>query len=442
MIDKSYGIFHVHTYRCGHAANIPDEEYIVKAISMLAKDIWFTDHSPFPGDPFGNRMKYSQLEEYIDTLSKLKNKYKDVISVHIGLEIEYFPSFDDYYKDLFHDKRLEILLLGQHMYELDDGMYNFDLLPKQRMSLEMEGITNALIQGMNTGYFSICAHPDRTFRYQNVWDNKSIQCAKRIIKAAYKNNVVLAGGLGTRLSEVTDFLPKPMIEIGGKPILWHIMKIYSFYGFNDFVILTGYKSHIIKDYFVHYYQQYSDITVDMATNTVEIHRMQTEPWKVTMLYTGPDTLTGTRIKKAQDYIGNESFMLTYGDGVGNIDIRKLLKSHKNSQKMCTITAVRPMGRFGALDISKEGLITTFKEKPEGENSWINGGFMVCEPNVFDYIPNNKDIMFEKEPLEKIANEGQLNSYKHDGFWRPMDTLKDKNELTQMWKTGTAPWAIW
>lgn len=218
MIDKSYGIFHVHTYRCGHAANIPDEEYIVKAISMLAKDIWFTDHSPFPGDPFGNRMKYSQLEEYIDTLSKLKNKYKDVISVHIGLEIEYFPSFDDYYKDLLHDKRLEILLLGQHMYELDDGMYNFDLLPKQRMSLEMEGITNALIQGMNTGYFSICAHPDRTFRYQNVWDNKSIQCAKRIIKAAYKNNVVLEKNVGLQKNglyknefwKLTDF-SKPIV---------------------------------------------------------------------------------------------------------------------------------------------------------------------------------------------------------------------------------------
>jgi len=254
--------------------------------------------------------------------------------------------------------------------------------------------------------------------------------------------VILAGGYGTRLSEETSLLPKPMIEIGGKPIIWHIMKIYSHFGYNDFVVLTGYKSHIIKDYFVHYYQRYSDITVDMLNNSVEIHRIQTEPWKVTMLYTGQDSLTGTRIKKAQEYIGNEPFMLTYGDGVADINIDKLVSEHQKSKKLCTMTAVRPLGRFGALDITSEGLISTFKEKPEGESSWINGGFMVCEPKVFDYIPDDEDVMFERKPLEKIAKDGELNSYMHYGFWRPMDTLRDKNELTEMWHSGSAPWALW
>ena len=197
--------------------------------------------------------------------------------------------------------------------------------------------------------------------------------------------VILAGGLGTRLSEETKLIPKPMVEIGGKPILWHIMKIYSHYGFNEFVILTGYKSHIIKDYFVHYYQQYSDITVDMTNNSVEIHRMQTEPWKVTMLYTGQDTMTGGRIKKAQEYIGNEPFLLTYGDGVSDVNIDKLIQNHKHSGKLCTMTAVQLQGRFGALVIKDDNMITSFMEKPMGEESWVNGGFFVCEPKVFDYI---------------------------------------------------------
>lgn len=255
--------------------------------------------------------------------------------------------------------------------------------------------------------------------------------------------VILAGGLGTRLSEETRLLPKPMVEIGGKPILWHIMKIYSYYGFNDFVILTGYKSHVIKDYFVHYYQQYSDITVDMQNNSVEIHKMQTEPWKVTMLYTGQNTMTGSRIKKAQDYIGNEPFMLTYGDGVADIDINELIKAHKSSDKKLTLTAVKPSGKFGALDISNDGSINSFKEKPQGDGNWINGGFMVCEPEVFDYIDAKRDdVIFEREPLENLASDRQLNSYKHRGFWRPMDTLKDKNDLTEMWMTSQAPWAMW
>lgn len=254
--------------------------------------------------------------------------------------------------------------------------------------------------------------------------------------------VILAGGLGTRLSEETKLIPKPMVEIGGKPILWHIMKIYSYYGFNDFVILTGYKSHIIKDYFVHYYQQYSDITVDMVNNTVDIHRMQTEPWKVTILYTGQDTMTGGRIKKAQKYIGNERFLLTYGDGVADIDINKLIKFHEESKKFVTLTAVQPSGKFGALAIQEDNSISSFKEKPAGDKSWVNGGFFVCEPEVFDYIPQGDEVIFERDPLENLAADNKLNAYKHNGFWRPMDTLKDKNDLTEMWKTYNAPWAIW
>ena len=255
--------------------------------------------------------------------------------------------------------------------------------------------------------------------------------------------LILAGGLGTRLSEETRLIPKPMVEIGGKPILWHIMKIYSYYGFNDFVILTGYKSHITKDYFVHYYQRYSDITVDMVNNSVEIHKMKTEPWKVTMLYTGEETMTGSRIKKAQDYVGNEPFLLTYGDGVSDIDINKLIDCHKKSGKYLTRTAVKPSGKFGAIDIEPDGTVASFQEKPQGDGAWINGGFMVCEPEVFDYIDGNRnDVIFERKPLEELASDGQLNSYKHNGFWYPMDTLKGKNDLTQMWQNGTAPWALW
>lgn len=254
--------------------------------------------------------------------------------------------------------------------------------------------------------------------------------------------VILAGGFGTRLSEETKLIPKPMVEIGGKPILWHIMKIYSYYGFNEFVILTGYKSHVIKDYFVHYYQQYSDITVDMLHNTVDIHKIQTEPWKVTMLYTGQNTMTGGRIKRAQNYIGDEPFMLTYGDGVSDVDINALIECHKNSGKYLTLTAVKPSGKFGALDITSDGSINSFCEKPKGDGNWINGGFMVCEPQVFDYIKDGDSTIFEKAPLENLANDGHLNAYKHRGFWYPMDTLKGKNDLTEMWQSGKAPWAKW
>ncbi len=254
--------------------------------------------------------------------------------------------------------------------------------------------------------------------------------------------IILAGGLGTRLGEETTLKPKPMVEIGGYPILWHIMKIYSYYGFNDFIILTGYKSHVIKEYFVNYYQQYSDITVDLAKNSVEIHRTRSEPWKVTMLYTGRDTMTGGRIKRAQEYVGNEPFMLTYGDGVSDVDIDALIQSHKKSGKLCTMTAVQLAGRFGALVIKDDNMITSFMEKPKGEESWINGGFFVCQPEVFDYIENDTSSIFERAPLENLARNGQLNAYKHRGFWQPMDMLRDKIELTKLWESGRAPWAKW
>lgn len=254
--------------------------------------------------------------------------------------------------------------------------------------------------------------------------------------------VILAGGLGTRLSEETDLRPKPMVEIGGRPILWHIMKLYSYYGFNDFVILTGYKSHVIKDYFINYYTRYSDITVDMANNNVEIHKTRNEPWKVTMLYTGKDTMTGGRIKKAKDYVGNEPFLLTYGDGVSDINIKELVDFHKKSGKLATLSAIQPSGKFGAIAINENNDVNSFTEKPKGDGAWINGGFFVCESSVFDYIKDGDDAIFEREPLENLAKDNQLNAFKHNGFWRAMDTLKDKNDLTEMWINQKAPWMVW
>ena len=254
--------------------------------------------------------------------------------------------------------------------------------------------------------------------------------------------VILAGGRGTRLSEETGLRPKPMVEIGGRPILWHIMKIYSYWGFNDFIILTGYMSHMIKDYFLNYYTRYSDITIDMSDNSVEILNNRNEPWKVTMLYTGLDTMTGSRIKKAKDYIGNETFLLTYGDGVANIDIPKTIESHKQSNKIVTMTAVQLAGRYGSLVIKDDNIITSFKEKPKGDESWINGGFFVCEPEVFNYIDDGDDVIFEMKPLETIAQERKLNAYKHYDFWKSMDTLREKNELTELWQSDSAPWALW
>ena len=254
--------------------------------------------------------------------------------------------------------------------------------------------------------------------------------------------VILAGGLGTRLSEETRMIPKPMVEIGGKPILWHIMKIYSYYGFNDFVILTGYKSHVIKEFFVNYYQRYSDITVDMAKNAVEVHRVATEPWRVTLLYTGESTMTGGRIKRAQDYIGDEPFLLTYGDGVADVDIRDIVECHRRSGKLCTMTVVQPAGRFGAVVMKEDNVITSFMEKPRGDESWINGGFFVCQPEVLSYIKDGDATVFERAPLENLARDGQLNAYRHSGFWQPMDMMRDKVELTKLWQADAAPWAKW
>lgn len=254
--------------------------------------------------------------------------------------------------------------------------------------------------------------------------------------------LILAGGLGTRLAEETTHLPKPMVEIGGRPILWHIMKIYSHFGFNDFIVLTGYKSHIIKEYFINYYSRYSDITVDMKKNTLSIHTTRTEPWNVTMLYTGEHTQTGGRIKKAQHYIDNNPFLLTYGDGVADIDIHALCTFHKKNNNIVTLTAVQPSGRFGALSIDKENKITTFSEKPQGDGSWINGGFFICEPTVFDYITEGDSTIFERSPLENLAKDNVLGAYHHTGFWRPMDTLRDKIELTDLWLNNKAPWAMW
>lgn len=255
--------------------------------------------------------------------------------------------------------------------------------------------------------------------------------------------LILAGGLGTRLSEETGLRPKPMVEIGGKPIIWHIMKIYAHYGFDDFVVLTGYLSHVIKDYFINYYFRYSDITVDMRHHEVMLHETREEPWRVTMLYTGENTMTGARVKKAQPYIGNEPFMLTYGDGVADVNISMLLDFHHRTGKTVTMTAVQPEGKFGALDITRDGSIGAFIEKPKGDGSWINGGFMACQPELFDYIlPDDESVVLEQGPLRSLAANGELAAYKHTGFWRPMDTLKDKNELTAMWASGHAPWAVW
>ncbi len=254
--------------------------------------------------------------------------------------------------------------------------------------------------------------------------------------------VILAGGLGTRLAEETGTMPKPMVEIGGHPILWHIMKVYSHWGFNDFVVLTGYKSHVIKDYFLNYYNRYSDLTVDMENNSVELHSSRTEPWRVTMLYTELNTMTGGRLLRAQNFLRDEPFMLTYGDGLANVDIKKLLACHRKAKKIATLTAVKPFGRFGLLEIEKGGLVSSFKEKAEAATSKINGGFFVLEPEIFAHIKNGDNTIFESHVLEPLAAEGNLNSYQHKGFWRAMDTIHDKNYLTNLWFSNQAPWKLW
>ncbi|QDF30235.1 glucose-1-phosphate cytidylyltransferase [Halarcobacter anaerophilus] len=254
--------------------------------------------------------------------------------------------------------------------------------------------------------------------------------------------VILAGGYGTRLSEETGIRPKPMVEIGGKPILWHIMKTYSYYGFNDFVILLGYKGYYIKEYFANYYLHQSDITFNMKTGDMKVHNNNSEPWNVTLLDTGIDSMTGARIKKAQDFIGDEPFMLTYGDGVSDININELLAFHRSHGKSITITSVQPDGRFGALDIGEDNKVLKFQEKPKGDGNWINAGFFVCEPKVFDYISEDTSIVFEQEPLINLAKDGEMFTYNHNGFWKPMDTLRDKLQLNKIWESNSAPWKVW
>lgn len=254
--------------------------------------------------------------------------------------------------------------------------------------------------------------------------------------------VILAGGLGTRLSEETVVKPKPMVEIGFMPIIWHIMKIYSAHGINDFVICCGYKGYIIKEFFANYYRHKSDITINLCNNSMEILDSHVEPWRVTLIDTGTETMTGGRIKRIQPYVGDEPFLLTYGDGVSNINITESIEFHRSHGKLCTVTGVKPQGRFGALEIGDDNSITSFIEKPQGDGSWINGGYMVCQPEVFNYIKEGDKTIFEQTPMRSLASDGQMKIYKHRGFWRPMDTLKDKEDLKDMWENGDAPWKIW
>jgi len=253
--------------------------------------------------------------------------------------------------------------------------------------------------------------------------------------------VLLAGGLGTRLSEETSVRPKPMVEIGGKPILWHIMKIYSRFGFNDFIICLGFKGYMIKEYFSNYFLHMSDVTFDMRTNSMEVHQQNAEPWRVTLVDTGQESMTGGRVRRVANYLDNKPFMLTYGDGVANVDVAALVECHKRHGRLATVTSVQPMGRFGALDLGTDNSVLGFQEKPKGDGSWINGGFFVLDPRVLDRLVGDSTV-FEKEPLESLARDGELVAYKHDGFWQPMDTLRDKNHLEDLWSTGNAPWKVW
>ena len=252
--------------------------------------------------------------------------------------------------------------------------------------------------------------------------------------------VILAGGLGTRISEETSVRPKPMIEIGGKPILWHIMKIYSHYGINDFIICLGYKGYVIKEYFANYFLHMSDVTFDMAHNKMEVHQKHAEPWRVTLVDTGDETLTGGRLKRVAQHIGDEDFCFTYGDGLANVNIKEAIQLHKKEGRLATVTATQPPGRFGALEF-KGNQALSFKEKPRGDGSWINGGFFVLEPQVFNYLENDSTI-FERKPLQSLAHENQLKAFHHHGFWMPMDKLSDKVDLEKMWNENKAPWKVW
>ena len=252
--------------------------------------------------------------------------------------------------------------------------------------------------------------------------------------------VILAGGLGTRISEETHLKPKPMIEIGGMPLLWHIMKTYSFHGINDFVICCGYKGYVIKEYFANYFLHMSDVTFDMKQNIMEVHKKSAEPWKVTLVDTGIDTMTGGRLKRIKKYVDNETFCFTYGDGLSDLSIKDLIDVHNTQKTLSTVTAVQPPGRFGALNIEKNK-ITSFEEKPLGDGSWINGGYFVLEPDIFDYIENDQTT-WEREPIEKLAKDSQLSVHKHNGYWNAVDTLRDKNHMEDLWNSKQAPWKVW
>ena len=254
--------------------------------------------------------------------------------------------------------------------------------------------------------------------------------------------VILAGGLGTRISEESHLRPKPMIEIGEKPILWHIMKIYSHYGFDDFVVCLGYKGYVIKEYFSNYFLHESDVTFDFKNQqSMMVHHHKAEPWRVTLVETGMETQTGGRVKRVAPYIDKEPFLLTYGDGVGNVDIKALVEFHKSHSRLATVTATQPLGRYGALDFEGEHRVTGFREKPVGDGAWINAGFFVMQPEVLNYIENDSTIL-ERSPLEGLASKGELHAFKHRGFWQPMDTLRDKRQLEEMWASGKAPWKVW
>lgn len=253
--------------------------------------------------------------------------------------------------------------------------------------------------------------------------------------------VILAGGLGTRISEESQVRPKPMVEVGGKPILWHIMKNYSYFGYNDFIICLGYKGYMIKEYFSNYFLHMSDVTFDMRSNSMEVHQKYAEPWRVTLVDTGAETMTGGRVKRIAPYLGTDPFMLTYGDGVADVDIARLVTFHAEHGRLATVTSTKPSGRFGALSFGKGDHVTSFMEKPAGDGNWINGGFFVLDPKILDYIPGDSTL-FEHEPLEGLARDGELVAFKHSGFWQPMDTLRDKNHLEDLWSSGKAPWKLW
>jgi len=255
--------------------------------------------------------------------------------------------------------------------------------------------------------------------------------------------VIFAGGLGTRIAEETDTRPKPMVEIGGKPILWHIMKIYSSYGYNDFILCLGYKGFLIKEYFMQYFLHNSDITIELGSNKLDVHYTNTDPFKVTLIDTGLSTKTAGRLKRVQQYVGDEDFMLTYGDGVSNVDIPELIRFHRSHGKMATVTAIQPEARFGGMELGKDGLVKTFKEKPKGDGKWINGGFFVLRPDVFSYLDGNMDeVMWEDAPMEQLSANGQLMAYKHPGFWKCMDAMRDKLELEALWQKNQAKWKLW